>query len=512
MNNVKAREEDYSTLKDLESRLQGLPADFHIAIRERKLLRQGSLCCVSLNDRDQEALNSASAPATPRSSPSISSPILTGSSRAQFDGVSAEGMSKLMPITNSDFRPLSLVGRNSSSSDPRSSFSDQAQPRSGRDIANDPGRVSLWSNASSFSAASFASDASRRPSSSAASHTRPNSFVSAAGSESSASMYEQPQRPASRQRSAGPESLSPQLYSLPSSLPSPTLSRRPSMASILLRNSSKHEKEREREMNIQAFVFSDILVLCTLEEEEVHAKQSKSSKKNKMASSPQLEVPKPAQKYNVLEGVGIGRVLSVTDHSGKLAGECLKLTVSLIVCSFTYQISNFLPFMFLRSPLPLGARDPSNATRDRLSKPRTDVSTSLLQASCWRAPLLPFSGAQHLSLDPSPSKISSHFTQASQRAEFHSLSSTERFKRSKQRGQPSKEERKHLELRSLHGFKISNSRSDCSFRLDKTLEAGHRACYGCSQSWRQDRSRWTSSIWTTFSQVTFSAGSGQSCK
>lgn len=72
-------------------------------------------------------------------------------------------------------------------------------------------------------------------------------------------------------------------------------------------------------MTIQAFVFSDILVLCTLEEEETQSKQSKSGKKNK-AVSPQAEASRPP-KYNVLEGVGIGRVLSVTDHSGKIAGE-----------------------------------------------------------------------------------------------------------------------------------------------------------------------------------------------
>ena len=41
MNDVKAREEDYAELKALAARFDNLPAGFHLAVRERKLIHQG---------------------------------------------------------------------------------------------------------------------------------------------------------------------------------------------------------------------------------------------------------------------------------------------------------------------------------------------------------------------------------------------------------------------------------------------------------------------------------------
>ncbi|KAL9937769.1 hypothetical protein V8E36_003314 [Tilletia maclaganii] len=53
MNDVKAREEDYRDLKQLQARIKGLPANFYLATRERRLLRQGQVTCVQLTPKEK---------------------------------------------------------------------------------------------------------------------------------------------------------------------------------------------------------------------------------------------------------------------------------------------------------------------------------------------------------------------------------------------------------------------------------------------------------------------------
>jgi hypothetical protein len=59
MQEVKAREEEYELVKNLASRIKGLPSDFQLARRERRLVAQGLLRRFYLTDKECQALDSS---------------------------------------------------------------------------------------------------------------------------------------------------------------------------------------------------------------------------------------------------------------------------------------------------------------------------------------------------------------------------------------------------------------------------------------------------------------------
>ncbi|KAF8583695.1 hypothetical protein K439DRAFT_1203085 [Ramaria rubella] len=60
MQEVKAREEEYELVKNLASRIKGIPSSFQLARRERRLVAQGLLHRIILSDKERHALDSAS--------------------------------------------------------------------------------------------------------------------------------------------------------------------------------------------------------------------------------------------------------------------------------------------------------------------------------------------------------------------------------------------------------------------------------------------------------------------
>lgn len=85
MQDVKSREDEYSELKRLVSRIHGLPKGFTLAKRNRRLLAYGSLSRVHIRDKhsllilqeSNAASSSSSAPSTLGHSTSSSSPAMT---------------------------------------------------------------------------------------------------------------------------------------------------------------------------------------------------------------------------------------------------------------------------------------------------------------------------------------------------------------------------------------------------------------------------------------------------
>ena len=59
MQEVKAREEEYELIKNLASRIKGLPSGFQLARRERRLVAQGLLRRFYLTDKECHALDSS---------------------------------------------------------------------------------------------------------------------------------------------------------------------------------------------------------------------------------------------------------------------------------------------------------------------------------------------------------------------------------------------------------------------------------------------------------------------
>ena len=59
MQEVKAREEEYELVKNLASRIKGLPSGFQLARRERRLVAQGLLRRFYLTDKECHALESS---------------------------------------------------------------------------------------------------------------------------------------------------------------------------------------------------------------------------------------------------------------------------------------------------------------------------------------------------------------------------------------------------------------------------------------------------------------------
>src|SRR5260370_4983771 len=57
MQEVKAREEEYDYVKSLATRITGMPPGFKLARRERRLIAQGLLRRIFLNEREEATLD-----------------------------------------------------------------------------------------------------------------------------------------------------------------------------------------------------------------------------------------------------------------------------------------------------------------------------------------------------------------------------------------------------------------------------------------------------------------------
>lgn len=271
--------------------------------------------------------------------------------------MSAQNLSKLMPITNTEYRPLNLASVSGGGSGGRASPAER-----NRDSLLMGGRDSIWSNSSAGSGASFksasysdfssqapttgSSQASSVTSSTTVASFRPDSVASSTGSmlsDSSSSMFMQNLRYGPTTRPVTPQlpmSMTMQMQNfVPPVAPagsSRVLSRKPSVANMLLRGTKhvaeREQRERERDSTIHAFVFSDLVLLTTIVEEAVAPSPKLGWNRRGSGSSPQMEATRALPRYNVLEKCGLARVLSVVDHSGKSPGECdVRLALTLDV-------------------------------------------------------------------------------------------------------------------------------------------------------------------------------------
>ncbi|CAD6906892.1 unnamed protein product [Tilletia controversa] len=270
MNDVKAREEDYRDLKLLQSRIKGLPDGFHLATRERRLLRQGQITSVQLTPKEKIQLG-----------------LTLNLSDTQ------QGMSFSLP--NSP-----LTGR---------AFPSEIRDKpSGMQKSHIAAAESIHSNSSTLSGASMPTDSSEWDAYVAVDPTvrngRPGSFMSTGTtrSDSSASFTtSSPTIPARDQLDRLVAAKAPS-------------GRKSSMANILLRK----EKQKDRETLLQAFVFSDLVVLTTQDEGQGKAKPLRKTKPPSSA----LERGSKAggllnNEYELFGRIGLARILKVTDHSGR---------------------------------------------------------------------------------------------------------------------------------------------------------------------------------------------------
>lgn len=301
MNDVKAREEDYADLISLESRMSGLPDGFFLASRYRQLVHQGSLRWVQLTDAQRAQL--AEGPRTPSE--------MTSPNLAHEQAVDTARPSPRLP-TGSNFRPLNLSSSRAPASRPARSHFNNIQ-------------------------ASSPSEAARRrlPSSVAASAAdmRGREHMPHSPSmHSDASLPSATNSPMMTHSPSFTPQATPPMRSAPLAPPR-SMSRKSSMANLFLRASSKAaDRERERQTNdaavhLQAFVFSDAVIL-SLPEKSSNVEEPAAKGKTR-ARTPTSPVPReraptpplPTERYTALESVGLARVLSVVDHSGKCAGE-----------------------------------------------------------------------------------------------------------------------------------------------------------------------------------------------
>lgn len=261
MQEVKAREEEYDYVKSLAIRIAGMPPGFKLARRERRLIAQGLLRRIFLNEREEAALDGLTPTALSSTSRTPSSASASQPSTPQPSGPMTPSMhgidvTKLGPITSPYFN----------------SQSTQALPTS-------PIYNYRRSFMSMISRASGVSDSSEWTASY-------SSHSSMAGPPD----LDIPQRPDSIA-----SSVAHAPYPIASPVNSPTL-RAPA--------SKDHQKLKLRDMPVYAFVFSDLVILTVPNPE----KQS-SLRANRTTGA--------KDSMQLAEQVGVSRVLGVVDHSSK---------------------------------------------------------------------------------------------------------------------------------------------------------------------------------------------------
>ncbi|KAK0554100.1 hypothetical protein OC861_002233 [Tilletia horrida] len=299
MNDVKAREEDYRDLKALQGRIKGLPEGFQLATRERRLLRQGHISCVQLGLKEKLQLGLAVSPG---------------------DGLQMASAS--LPNTPLMGHRASMMMAGPKDMD-SSAFS-RARAANTESVCSSSSTVSptsVTSNTYEWEAY-LAMDTAHR-------NGRPRSFISTNSlcSESSASLSALSHSMQTRDSS---DRLASHLAKAPM--------RKNSVANMLLRK----EKPKEKDTLLQAFVFSDMVVLAHPSEACLKARQGK---KGKTGSTPIDRGTKSgnsglSNSFELLERVGLSRILKVTDHSGKCSERPHLLELELLPLKIDSTYSN----------------------------------------------------------------------------------------------------------------------------------------------------------------------------
>lgn len=240
MQEVKAREEEYTMIKTLSARLRGLPLDFHLASRDRRLIAQGPLLRVFLSDDDHDQINGHL--------PEIDyMPLPT---RTPYQ---SKGTGVIFPVARS-LHPSTYPNRANPGSIPRPILRHDRVDSATTESSLAPSDAPTFSNETSDSSVELQTPAAGSITSSFRSGEVANSYF-----------------PSQKK-------------------PSPYYQNTPNAKPI--------------EIWIHAFIFTDVVVLAT------PASQSQQSH----------SLDKDTQEaWDVIEGIGLARVLGVTDLSEKLS-------------------------------------------------------------------------------------------------------------------------------------------------------------------------------------------------
>ncbi|GAA5981739.1 hypothetical protein JCM11641_004231 [Rhodosporidiobolus odoratus] len=266
MQEVKIREDEYEEAKVLQSRMRGLPDGFQLAARDRRLVAHGVLRRVHINDRDRGVLE------------------MDAMARAGRRGDALRSGASTLPTLSIPTPPPRGAGGSPSLSRPESTKSTS-------------GSSSLTYSSAPSSASPelpLMPPAPALPHSAGMGggfpHLRPDSLISNASSTYSDDY-------------AGPSAS----------------------------NQQRLIKTKAKESSVHVFVFSDLIVLATKHSDPTRiiknaaaaAKAGAARKGGDREAKEREKEERSASVYRVLEGVGVARVLGVSDLSGKTEHEHL---------------------------------------------------------------------------------------------------------------------------------------------------------------------------------------------
>ncbi|KAH8919349.1 Dbl homology domain-containing protein [Atractiella rhizophila] len=260
MQEVKAREEEYEELKVLQTRIRGLPADFVLARRDRRLLCHGLLRRVHISYKDRAALEGDTASGIYPSKPQLSS----------LHKLNPKAVATTTSLTTSfdESRPVSYA----------SEFSEvSAKPAP-------PGQMkpSFWSKMMATGITASSTESSLRPfsmaSSNISSQFRPDSVASSTFSNvSDASLI---------------SASSASSYGMPH---------------LKARNGARLIRTKAKESPLHTFVFSDMILFATRHTDGIRLIRSTKGNLKKREQST----------YKLVDGFGLCRVLGFNDLSGR---------------------------------------------------------------------------------------------------------------------------------------------------------------------------------------------------
>ncbi|KAK4054410.1 hypothetical protein OIV83_000904 [Microbotryomycetes sp. JL201] len=263
MQEVKSREDEYETLKALQTRLRGMPSGFKLARRDRRLVHQGVLRKIHINDRDRILLE-ADARAAELSKGDDSPPVLP----LKLSGVRS--------------RPYSAMSTDSGSSSNPDDFFAFASP------------LTAYDSPTSISSMSGSDSKTRSGSQLRSDDGRPTSLTSMTSSTSNSD-----------------ESTVIGCSQPPTFSASPTVSQSGTSA-----KSKRILKTKGKQTPVHVFVFSDLVILATKASDSAKWSAKISTPKKKTASEEDAV-------FQVVESIGVSRVLGLADFSGKTEHEHL---------------------------------------------------------------------------------------------------------------------------------------------------------------------------------------------
>ncbi|KAM0791439.1 hypothetical protein ACM66B_005894 [Microbotryomycetes sp. NB124-2] len=260
MQEVRSREDEYENLKLLQTRLRGMPNGFKLARRDRRLVHQGVLRKIQINDRDRILLE-ADARAAELSKGDDSPPVLP---------------LRLSGISSMRVRPYSAMSTDSGSSGNQDDFFAFASPL--------------------------------------AAYDSPTSMSSMSGTDSVRKHW--------RPDAGRPVSLTSLTSTTSNSDDSTVVARSQAPAVPVLSQAASTKppkriiKTRGKQTPVHVFVFSDLVVLA-IKVTDSTKWSAKLATPKKKASSDDDAV------FQVVESIGVSRVLGLADFSGKTEHEHL---------------------------------------------------------------------------------------------------------------------------------------------------------------------------------------------